>query len=490
MSRQWHYSKQKQRFGPITDEHLQSLAQSGQLHPGDLVWTKGMANWMPAQTISGLQFAAAVPRLPRTAGPVDVSPLGFLDSLQNKSVATEERASYRRSYSAPRRSPIRKKNAAMPYIIVGVVVGALIVVGAIVNSQSDSGRSATISSGRQPGRSLDGAAGSSRGAPSTADDLPTYTGPLPPKRDYSKGPNGEVPVPFILYMVKDDRPLQIGSPHSEYRIVESLNGHEGIAIHGHQIVFAGGHRVGPRLWGPDGNHVYHGKITVTNEIGDLDSPEVHEVALSFCLRGKAEMHFWAGMPEGTLRLWYPSGKKWIELPYVGGKRNGLATTWYENGNRVSEVVYVDNEPDGLWTAWYRSGQLWHKTRYTHGIRESVTRWDEDGTLLYKVSGSMDYLKGYEENASLADDWARTLSDSDRYAKESLLQQYRTMLLSGENSRDELVDTMEKWQYYHPHEPNEELQSGIDFWNGKCDGLRETMAKHGYLCNSLAGPTGQ
>lgn len=89
MSRQWHYSKQNQCFGPISDEQLQSLAQSGQLHPTDLIWTKGMANWMPAQSIGGLTFARLVPQAPAFASPVDDSPLGFLDSLQETPVATE-----------------------------------------------------------------------------------------------------------------------------------------------------------------------------------------------------------------------------------------------------------------------------------------------------------------------------------------------------------------------------------------------------------------
>ena len=75
MSRQWHYSKQKQRFGPVTDEQLQSLTQSGEIQPCDLVWTKGMANWMPAHTIKGLAFA---PLVPAFSSPATDSPPVFL----------------------------------------------------------------------------------------------------------------------------------------------------------------------------------------------------------------------------------------------------------------------------------------------------------------------------------------------------------------------------------------------------------------------------
>jgi hypothetical protein len=64
---QWYYAKAGQRCGPISDEQLRQSAATGHLQPFDLVWTKGMANWMSAQTIKGLAFAPLVPAFSKPA---------------------------------------------------------------------------------------------------------------------------------------------------------------------------------------------------------------------------------------------------------------------------------------------------------------------------------------------------------------------------------------------------------------------------------------
>lgn len=55
---QWYYATGGQRHGPVTKELLKGLATSGQLAPSDLVWRKGMGQWVAASTISGL-FASS-----------------------------------------------------------------------------------------------------------------------------------------------------------------------------------------------------------------------------------------------------------------------------------------------------------------------------------------------------------------------------------------------------------------------------------------------
>jgi len=54
MANQWYYIQQKQRIGPVTDQQLKQLATSGQLRPTDLVWKKGLENWVAAQKVKGL----------------------------------------------------------------------------------------------------------------------------------------------------------------------------------------------------------------------------------------------------------------------------------------------------------------------------------------------------------------------------------------------------------------------------------------------------
>jgi len=54
MANEWYYSKSGQRFGPVSGQQLKELAAKGQLGAGDLVWKEGMAQWMPAKSITEL----------------------------------------------------------------------------------------------------------------------------------------------------------------------------------------------------------------------------------------------------------------------------------------------------------------------------------------------------------------------------------------------------------------------------------------------------
>lgn len=54
MANEWYYTKSGQRFGPVSGQQLKELAAKGELGAGDLVWKAGMAQWMPAKSITGL----------------------------------------------------------------------------------------------------------------------------------------------------------------------------------------------------------------------------------------------------------------------------------------------------------------------------------------------------------------------------------------------------------------------------------------------------
>lgn len=53
-SQQWHYATNDQRHGPIGSDELRRLALEGRLGKEDLVWSKGMQDWVPASTVDGL----------------------------------------------------------------------------------------------------------------------------------------------------------------------------------------------------------------------------------------------------------------------------------------------------------------------------------------------------------------------------------------------------------------------------------------------------
>lgn len=60
----WYYSFNGEQIGPVSFAELARLVEEGTLEPGDLVWTKGMADWKPAGKVSELPFPDEPPPLP------------------------------------------------------------------------------------------------------------------------------------------------------------------------------------------------------------------------------------------------------------------------------------------------------------------------------------------------------------------------------------------------------------------------------------------
>ena len=56
MSINWYYVEGNERVGPVTEEELKSLFDSGQLVPESYVWTKGQSDWSKLNTIASLQY--------------------------------------------------------------------------------------------------------------------------------------------------------------------------------------------------------------------------------------------------------------------------------------------------------------------------------------------------------------------------------------------------------------------------------------------------
>lgn len=94
--RQWYYYLGGNSSGPIPEDQLVRFLASGNLPPDSLVWTEGMAEWLPAGQIPELQAqSAALPPIPgspaaypqksyhHTAATIGVlaAPLAFLATL-------------------------------------------------------------------------------------------------------------------------------------------------------------------------------------------------------------------------------------------------------------------------------------------------------------------------------------------------------------------------------------------------------------------------
>jgi uncharacterized protein DUF4339/uncharacterized protein DUF4190 len=65
----WHYARGGSQLGPVSWEDLVNAARTGNLGPGDLVWTEGMAQWQTAASIPGLIPQTAPPPPPAYGAP-------------------------------------------------------------------------------------------------------------------------------------------------------------------------------------------------------------------------------------------------------------------------------------------------------------------------------------------------------------------------------------------------------------------------------------
>jgi uncharacterized RDD family membrane protein YckC len=64
----WYYAESNERRGPIDDGTFQSLVAAGKVTPETLVWSEGMADWMPYGQVGSIAASpAAVPAIPATS---------------------------------------------------------------------------------------------------------------------------------------------------------------------------------------------------------------------------------------------------------------------------------------------------------------------------------------------------------------------------------------------------------------------------------------
>jgi hypothetical protein len=54
MTKQWHYTRDGEKHGPVSDAELRQLAANGSLQPDDLIWKEGMTDWRKAGSVKGL----------------------------------------------------------------------------------------------------------------------------------------------------------------------------------------------------------------------------------------------------------------------------------------------------------------------------------------------------------------------------------------------------------------------------------------------------
>ncbi len=70
---EWYYTRGSKHFGPVPAAELKQLADHGELGPEELVWRKGMEQWIPARRVKGL-FEPGDPLLATNEEPAGPGP--------------------------------------------------------------------------------------------------------------------------------------------------------------------------------------------------------------------------------------------------------------------------------------------------------------------------------------------------------------------------------------------------------------------------------
>ena len=63
MTERWWYTRDGRREGPVPRERLVDLVRAGWLGPTDMVWSEGMADWIPAGSLEWLCGSAVTRRM-------------------------------------------------------------------------------------------------------------------------------------------------------------------------------------------------------------------------------------------------------------------------------------------------------------------------------------------------------------------------------------------------------------------------------------------
>ena len=81
----WHYSEGGEPKGPFSAEEIQEFVQSGKIHPGTLLWSKGMTEWLPAYktNLNFLFKPSSIPPTASFAAPEPVQPAATTASTRS-----------------------------------------------------------------------------------------------------------------------------------------------------------------------------------------------------------------------------------------------------------------------------------------------------------------------------------------------------------------------------------------------------------------------
>ena len=102
---------------------------------------------------------------------------------------------------------------------------------------------------------------------------------------------------------------------------------------------------------------------------------------------------------GTEIRYYKDGSKWLETPYVDGKKQGMEIQFREDGSKCMETPWVDGKRIGMEIAYREDGSKFSETPYVDG--------NANGTKIkYRQDGSKESETVYAKHNKQSGIWYR------------------------------------------------------------------------------------
>lgn len=119
---EWYYTTNNQQMGPVSWDELRQLASTGLLHPTDMVWKEGMADWVKATRTDGLFSERAAPRRAEVEE----------DQPRRRSRERDRDRDYDDDYEDRPRRRRRRSSEGMPLGAKVAIIGGSIAVGVLI----------------------------------------------------------------------------------------------------------------------------------------------------------------------------------------------------------------------------------------------------------------------------------------------------------------------------------------------------------------------
>lgn len=421
MANEWYYSKNGQRFGPVSAEGLRLLAQTGKLGPSDHVWKAGMAQWLPASKIKGL-FEGV------TSAPQPTPPSAPVKSGTSAKPPAKEPVTQRDHGDLPKKmAGVSTKTKILVGSVVAFAGVCLVgIVLAVSGWMFFGGKSNPQSKAKADGNNSKKLAGGD--TKKVAEDKTTKPGDRPKdktkpeikgtlpdfakvdysvpfsekdytydfsKVDFSRGPKGQSLEQRAIFELHNkqtvtQRPRNPGQINFRIMSTGYVNGEGKFIKHGVESVYTNKERaiLASEELPPNPKFADQNRWKFDTDDDQADG----FVSVKFAEK-IVERLYYDGVPHGQMKMWFPVQElrlQELQLPIAKTTRNQRLP-----GDVSFEGIFLNGKAHGKNTLWakgpqdpknyfkqptYKQAEKWNMKGVLHGPDR---RWHEDGSKAWE-----------------------------------------------------------------------------------------------------------